>query len=102
MPHPIRNNEQRKTGNIGTSENKSAPESASIHAKTRLFFSSYFCTIIPDGIDINAYAMKNEKGRSPVIVPFSVKLSLTFGLIEPRIFVRNEIAKKIKKMRITR
>jgi len=35
-------------------------------------------------------------------VPFREKLSLTFGLIEPRIFVRNEIAKKIRKIRMTR
>ncbi len=30
------------------------------------------------------------------MVPVSLKLSLTFGLIDPRIFVRNEIAKKIR------
>ena len=45
--------------------------------------------------------MKNEKGNKPVIAPFREKLSLTLGLIEPRIFVRNEIAKKMKKIRIT-
>jgi hypothetical protein len=34
-------------------------------------------------------------------VPVSAKLSLTLGLIEPRIFVRNEIAKKIIKTSMT-
>jgi hypothetical protein len=55
--------------------------------------------IIPAGIDIRPYAIKNENGSIPVIVPVSEKLSLTFGFIEPRIFVRNEIAKKIRKIR---
>jgi hypothetical protein len=102
IPHPIRNSEQRNTGNTGRSENNKAPKNARIHARIRLFFSSYFCTIIPEGIDIKAYAIKNENGSKPVIVPFSVKLSLTFGLMDPRILVKNEIAKKIKKISITR
>jgi hypothetical protein len=102
MPHPIRNSETRKIGKTGFRENKSAPEKARIHAKTRLFFSSYFCTIIPEGIDIKAYAIKNENGSIPVMVPLSLKLSLTFGFIEPRIFVKNEIAKNIRKIRRTR
>jgi len=46
--------------------------------------------------------MKNENGNNPVIVPLREKLSLTFGLIEPRILVKNDIAKKIKKIRTTR
>jgi hypothetical protein len=58
--------------------------------------------IIPEGIDIKAYAIKKEKGSKPVIVPLSAKLSLTFGLIEPRIFVRKEMAKKIRKIKTTR
>ena len=36
------------------------------------------------------------------MVPFKEKLSLTFGLIEPRILVKNEIAKKMRKIRPTR
>lgn len=83
-------------------ENNSAPENARIQARIKLFFSLYFCTNIPDGIDIKAYAMKKENGSNPVIVPFREKLSLTFGLIEPRILVKKEIAKKIRKIRITR
>jgi hypothetical protein len=43
--------------------------------------------------------MKNENGSMPVSVPVRVKLSLTLGLIEPRMFVINEIAKKIRKIR---
>jgi len=35
--------------------------------------------------------MKKEMGSMPVVVPFSLKLSVTFGLIEPNMFVRNEI-----------
>jgi hypothetical protein len=102
IPQPIRNREHRKTGNIGRSENNIAPEKARIQANTKLFFSSYFWTIIPEGIDIKAYAIKKENGSNPVIVPFKEKLSLTFGLIEPRMLVRKEMAKKIRKMRITR
>src|ERR1035437_9748577 len=101
IPQPIRNREPKKTGNTGKRENNSAPEKARIQAKTRLFFSSYFWTIIPEGIDIKAYAIKNENGSNPVIVPFKVKLSLTLGLIEPRILVRKEMAKKIRKIRMT-
>jgi len=58
--------------------------------------------IIPEGIDIRAYAIKNENGSIPVSVPLNVKLSLTFGFIEPRMLVRKEIAKKIRKIRATR
>lgn len=47
-------------------------------------------------------AMKKEKENSPVIVPFKEKLSMTFGLIEPRILVRKDMAKNIKKIRKTR
>jgi hypothetical protein len=101
IPQPIRNSEHKKTGNTGKRENNNAPENARIHAKTKLFFSSYFWTIIPEGIDIKAYAIKNENGSKPVIVPFKVKLSLTFGLIEPKMLVKNEMAKKIRKIRIT-
>ena len=57
--------------------------------------------IIPEGIDIKAYAIKNEKGSIPVNVPLKVKLSLTLGLIDPRIFVRKEMAKKIRKISMT-
>ena len=102
MPQPIRKREHKKTGNTGRRENRRAPVKARIQAKTRLFFSLYFCTIIPEGIDIKAYAIKNENGSNPVIVPFRAKLSLTFGLIEPSILVRKDMAKKTKKIRITR
>ena len=102
IPQPIRKREHKKTGNIGRRENRRAPVKARIQAKTRLFFSLNFCTIIPEGIDIKAYAIKNENGSSPVMVPFREKLSLTFGLIEPRILVKKDMAKKIRKIRITR
>jgi hypothetical protein len=102
IPQPIKNNEHKNTGNTGKRENNSAPENASTHARIKLFFSSYFWTIIPEGIDIKAYAIKKENGSNPVIVPFKEKLSLTFGLIEPRILVKKEMAKKIRKIRITR
>ena len=46
--------------------------------------------------------MKNEKGNIPVSVPESLKLSVTLGLMEPRILVRNEMAKNIRKIRIMR
>jgi hypothetical protein len=55
--------------------------------------------IIPAGIDINPYAIKKENGSIPVIVPVREKLSLTLGFIDPRIFVRKEMAKKIRKIR---
>jgi hypothetical protein len=66
IPHPIINKEHKKTGNTGKSENKSAPENERIQANVRLFFSLYFCIIIPAGIDIKPYAMKNENGSMPV------------------------------------
>jgi hypothetical protein len=53
-------------------------------------------------MDMMAYAMKKEKGNIPVSVPESEKLSLTFGLMEPRMFVRKEMAKKTRKIRISR
>lgn len=71
MPQPIRKSEQRKTGKTGNVEKSSDPDKARNHANKMLFFSLYFCTIIPDGIDIRAYAMKKEKGSIPVIVPVS-------------------------------
>jgi len=46
--------------------------------------------------------MKNEKGNIPVIVPESLKLSVTLGLMDPRILVKKEIAKKTRKIRIRR
>jgi hypothetical protein len=46
--------------------------------------------------------MKNEKGNIPVIVPESAKLSVTLGLMEPRILVRKEMAKKTRNIRIRR
>ena len=36
------------------------------------------------------------------MVPLNEKLSLTLGLIDPRILVTNEIAKKIRKIMKTR
>jgi hypothetical protein len=48
------NNEKRKTGKCGTREKSRAPQKASIHAAISPFFSWYFCTIIPEGIDIKA------------------------------------------------
>jgi len=95
------NREHKKTGNTGTRENKSAPDNESIQANIRHFFSPNFWIIIPEGIDIKAYAIKNENGSIPVNVPLKVKLSLTLGLIDPRMFVKNEIAKKIRKIRMT-
>jgi hypothetical protein len=98
IPHPIINRENRKTGNEGKTENIRAPETESIQARVRLFFSRYFCISMPAGIDIKPYAIKKEKGSIPVIVPLSVKLSLTFGLIDPRILVTKEITKNIRKI----
>jgi hypothetical protein len=50
-------------------------------------------------MDINPYAIKNENGSIPVMVPVREKLSLTLGFIDPRMFVRKEMAKKIRKIR---
>jgi hypothetical protein len=83
-------------------EKSKAPVNARHHARIRLSFSPYFCIIIPEGIDIRAYAIKKEKGSNPVMVPVNEKLSLTFGFIEPRILVRNEIAKNTRKIRLDR
>jgi len=98
IPHPIMKSENRNTGNEGNIENNRAPEKERIQARVRLFFSRYFWISIPAGMDIKPYAIKNEKGSIPVMVPLSVKLSLTLGLIDPRILVTNEITKKIRKI----
>ena len=47
-------------------------------------------------------AIKKENDSNPVIAPFSSKLSLTFGFIDPGILVKKEISKKIRKIKMTR
>jgi len=49
----------------------------------------------PAGIDMTPYAMKNEKGKRPVIARLKSKLSLTSTRIELRMLVTKDMTKKI-------
>ena len=40
--------------------------------------------------------MKNEKGKSPVVKPFNSKLSVTAGMMDPKILVMKEMIKNIR------
>jgi hypothetical protein len=74
-------------------------EAASAMAKetTRTVFSLNFSISTPAGIDITPYAIKKEKGRNPARPKLSLKSSKMFGTSGPRMFVNNEITKKIRK-----
>jgi len=52
-------------------------------------------------MDIMPYATKNENGRNPASPMLRSKLSMMSGTNGPRMFVRNEMTEKIKKMRRT-
>jgi len=46
--------------------------------------------------------MKKEKGKNPAIVSLNPKLKDTLGFKAPRIFVKNDITKKVKRISNTR
>lgn len=55
----------------------------------------------PAGIDMTPYAIKNANGRTATSVKLNSKSSIISGTRGPMIFVRNEITKKVRKMRPT-
>lgn len=67
----------------------------------RSFFGLCLSDKNPAGIDITPYAIKKEKGRSPVRNRLRSKLSLTSEMIELRILVIKEMAKNITNTRRT-
>ena len=70
-----------------------APAKANENAATSMVFPPYFSTNIPEGIDMNPYAIKNANGRSETSTRLRLKLSMISGMIGPRIFERNEMTK---------
>ena len=52
-------------------------------------------------MDINPYAIKNEKGKSATVVRLKSKLLIISGIIAPKILVTSDMQKKIRKMRIS-
>jgi len=51
---------------------------------------------------MTAYAIKNEKGRSPARAKLNLKLSMISGTSGPIMLVRKETTKKIKNIRQTK
>ena len=70
-------------------------------AATMTGFSWNFSMSKPAGIDITPYAIKNANGSTATSVRLSLKSSIISGTRGPMIFVRNEITKKVRKMRLT-
>jgi hypothetical protein len=101
IPIPIINKEGSATENRGNKANSSAPAKARKKAAIITNFSEYFSIRIPAGTDIIPYAMKNENGKKPAIPIPKPKLFMISGIIGPRIFVRNDMTKKISKISST-
>jgi len=65
-------------------------------------FSPFFSMMIPAGIDINPYAIKNENGRRETSVRLKLNVLIISGISGPIIFVKNEITKKVNKTKPTK
>jgi hypothetical protein len=101
IPIPIEKRENKATSKPGNKAKRRAARKASKKPPIVTVFSEYFSIRIPEGIDITPYATKNEKGRNPARPMLRSKLSIMSGMSGPRILVRNEMTKKIKKIRRT-
>jgi hypothetical protein len=66
-----------------------------------IFFSLYFSTRIPAGIETMPYAIKKAKGRTATNVRLNLKPLMISGTNGPMILVRNEITKKVNRIRAT-
>jgi len=77
----------------GAKANAKAPDDARINATNMTFFSLYFSTNIPAGIDMIPYAEKKAKVINPKEENSRLKLSFIPGFSAPKILVRNEITK---------
>src|SRR5206468_9889156 len=85
----------------GDSAKLSDPAVPAINAAIMTGFSEYFSTQNPAGIDISPYAMKKEKGRRAAAVRLTWKLLMMSGTIGPKILVKSDITKNVKKTRPT-
>lgn len=83
---------------LGKIENINAPINAIEKAAIIVFFSLYFSTRMPAGIDITPYAIKKAKGRNAESVKLSPKLLITSGFSAPRIFVISDMTKNVRKI----
>ena len=70
-------------------------------AATMTGFSWNLSISSPAGIDMTPYAMKNAKGSTATRVRLKLKSSMISGTRGPMMFVRNEMTKKVRKMRPT-
>jgi len=98
---PMKNNEIRATVKVGNRAKNIAPINALENARINTGLSEYLSTRIPAGMDITPYATKKAKGRKPARPKLNLKLVIISGIMGPRIFVRNEITKKIIRISAT-
>ena len=93
--------ENMNTEKEGRPANTIEAISAKMKAVSIILFSPNFSTIKPAGIDITPYAIKNAKGKNPAMVSLKLKLDETLGFSAPKMFVKNEITKKVIKTNTT-
>jgi hypothetical protein len=101
IPMPMENKEMSATPKVGNTANSIAPPKANKKALISKDFSGNFSTNIPEGMDMTPYATKKAKGRNPANPILRLKLSMISGIIGPRILVRKEMTKNIRKIRMT-
>jgi hypothetical protein len=77
------------------------PTKATTKAATMTGFSWNFSISSPAGMDMTPYAMKNANGSTATRVRLKSKSSIISGTRGPMMFVRNEITKKVRKIRPT-
>src|SRR5690606_5795577 len=97
----MRNKEGSATPNRGKTANSNAPTNASPNARTITRLPVYFSCSRPAGIDMMPYATKNENGKNPASPTLSEKLLMMSGMIGPRIFVRKDMTKNTRRIRMT-
>ena len=68
---------------------------AKVNAVRMIFFSPNSSIKNPEGIDINPYAAKKDKGKNEAIFKLKLKLLIISGTNGPIILVKNEIIKNI-------
>ena len=91
---PIIKSETRAILKEGNTANSIVPINHSIKARIIAFFSAYFSTSIPAGIEKTPNAIKKENCKNPAIPMLKSKSLIISGIIGPIIFVKNEIVKK--------
>ena len=86
----------KKISKIGSNAKRVDPKKDIKNAEINIFLCPYFSNRTPAGIDINPYAMKNEKGRNPAMVSVNSKLTEALGFKAPNTLVKKEIIKKVR------